>query len=75
MIHPIVDEHYSHLPSHNRSARLARDKGQMSMNPAGDDDASDSGSELHHRRTATLVHGVDARLQELEARTAQLEVR
>jgi len=75
MIHPIIDEYYSQLPSHNRSARLARDKGQMTMSLSADGDTSSSGSGLVQQSTTTLINGVDARLQELEVRTAQLEVR
>jgi len=74
MIHPIIDKYYSNLPSHHRSARLARDMGQMSSTPCADEEASDIGSELRQLRTSTLVNAVDARLQQLETGTAELEV-
>lgn len=34
LIHPILDEFYSHEPSHQRSAALATEQGQMSTRPA-----------------------------------------
>jgi len=74
MIHPIIDEYYSNLPSHHRSARLARDMGQMSSTPTRDEDVNEIGSKLQQHRTSTLVNGVDVRLKELNIGIAQLEV-
>lgn len=75
LIHPIIDEFYNHAPTHARSSKLARDKGQMStksvISTTGSGEMTPEVSIIQPR---VLVDDVSVKLSALEARTSRLVI-
>jgi glutamine amidotransferase len=68
MIHPIIDEFYSHDPAHSRSAGFAQAKGQTITGPdkrvlSGEETAESGVSEGTQTGAADVVDGAIRRLR------------
>lgn len=69
LIHPVIDDFYIHEPSHQRSAQLACEQGQMSTRPNG----VISGEATPMRsasQSKALAEGITTKLRELVATEA-----